>query len=191
MRIENGKQMVEEIDRQDGWTSKRASFYAELVDLNMQSQVGYVPSKLASQMVDDDWAAQKQIMPMRTELTVIAVEANPEAEHGHVAETPATVDWNSVELNDPTDLVIAPMPDIEMAELFGIPVDKEQMGEANANTELCEDVDGELMEEAADDVDDARGDELLHVYDRENPIIEVGKLWPNMDDLGCVSRHMQ
>ena len=45
-----------------------------------------------------------------------------------------------------------------------------------------EDVDRELMEDAADDVDDAHDDELVHVYDKENPIIEVGKLWPNMDE---------
>ena len=55
---------------------------------------------------------------MCTELTVIA-------EEGQVTgtETAATVDWNVVELDEPTDLVIAPMPDIEMAKLFGIPVD--------------------------------------------------------------------
>ena len=42
---------------------------------------------------------------------------------GTETETTATVDWNVVELDEPTDLVIAPMPDIEMAKLFGIPVD--------------------------------------------------------------------
>ena len=44
------------------------------------------------------------------------------------------------------------------------------------------DVDGELMEDAADDVDDAHDDELVHVYDKETPVIQVGKLWPNMDE---------
>ena len=72
VRIENGEEMVDEIDRQDGWASKQTTFHAELVDLKLDSKVGYVPSKLASQMVDDDWASQRQITPMFTgEVTVI------------------------------------------------------------------------------------------------------------------------
>ena len=35
VRMEDGEQIVEEIDRQNGWTSKRANFFAELVDLNI------------------------------------------------------------------------------------------------------------------------------------------------------------
>ena len=47
MRIEDGEEMVDEIDRQDGWTTKQTMFHAELVDLKTDSKVGYVPSKLA------------------------------------------------------------------------------------------------------------------------------------------------
>ena len=36
--------MVDEIDQQDGWTSKEVTFRAELVDLKSDSKVGYVPS---------------------------------------------------------------------------------------------------------------------------------------------------
>jgi hypothetical protein len=50
MRIESGEEMVDEIDRQVGWTTKEATFRAELVDLKSDSKVGYVASKLASQM---------------------------------------------------------------------------------------------------------------------------------------------
>ena len=57
--IENDEDMVDEIDRQDGWASKQTTFHAELIDLKLHSRVGYVPSKLASQMVDDDWASQR------------------------------------------------------------------------------------------------------------------------------------
>jgi hypothetical protein len=76
VRIEDGEQIVEEIDRQNGWTSKRANFFAELVDLNIFSKVGYVPSHLAAQMVDDDWASQRPLIPMFTELTVIDDEGH-------------------------------------------------------------------------------------------------------------------
>ncbi|KAE8786581.1 hypothetical protein D1007_39563 [Hordeum vulgare] len=38
------------------------------------------------------------------------------------------------------------------------------------------------MKDAADDVDDAHEEQLVHVYDKENPVIRVGKLWPNMDE---------
>ena len=171
VRIEDGEQLVEEIDRQDGWSSKQAMFFAELVDLNDDSKVGYVPSQLAMQMTDDQWAAQRRIVPICTELSVIAPAVR--------------VDWNVVELSEPTDLVIAPMADTEMAKLFGIPVDErdEERGEPIlADSVLPEDIDGQLMEDAADDVDDAHDDELVHVYDKENPIIQVGKMWPSMDE---------
>ena len=59
VRIENDEEMVDEIDRQDDWASKQTTFHAELVHLKSDSMVGYVPSKLASQMVDDDWAPQR------------------------------------------------------------------------------------------------------------------------------------
>ena len=86
-------------------------------------------------------------------------------------------------------MVIAPIAGTEMAKLFGIPVDdrdEEETDEANTSDnddrELSEDVDEQLMKDAADDVDDAHDEELVHVYDKENPVIRVGKLWPNMDE---------
>ncbi|KAE8768453.1 SCAR-like protein 1 [Hordeum vulgare] len=54
VRIEDGEDIVVEIDRQEGWASLRAEFFAELVDLNIDSKVGYVPSHLAMQKADDD-----------------------------------------------------------------------------------------------------------------------------------------
>ena len=97
-------------------------------------------SKLASQMVEDDWAAQRHSMPLLTELAVLTVEADGNAE-GEAADANAqgaaqnnvTVDWNSVEISARSDLVIAPMSDIEMAKLFGIHIDdgdKEESDEA-------------------------------------------------------------
>ncbi|KAE8797175.1 hypothetical protein D1007_27733 [Hordeum vulgare] len=130
-------------------------------------------------MADDDWATERPLILMCTELTVIA-------EEGDVAgtETGVTVDWNAVELDEPTDLVIAPMSDTKIAKLFGIPFDdRDKQGERDESslpTNDDEDVDAHLMEEAADDVDDAHDDELVHVYDKENPVIEVGKLCPSM-----------
>ena len=85
-------------------------------------------------------------------------------------------------------MVIAPIDDTDMAKLFGIPVDDrddEESDEATSDIsdrELCEDVDEQLMEDAAEYVDDAHLDELVHVYYKENPVIQVGKLWPNMDE---------
>ena len=104
VRIEDGEQLVEEIERQEGWTSKVALFYAELVDLNVDSKVGYVPSKLAMQQADDDWGSERCIVPISTELTVIAPAVS--------------VDWNALDIAEPTDLVIAPMDDTEMAKFF-------------------------------------------------------------------------
>ncbi|KAE8793891.1 hypothetical protein D1007_31481 [Hordeum vulgare] len=133
VRIEDGEDIVDEIDRQEGWASLRAELFAELVDLNIDSKV----------------------------------------EEGNVV----VVDWNAVELEEPTDLVIAPIADTEMTKLFGIPVDdRDEKGRDEANTsdnddrELSEDVDEQLMEY------DAHDEELVHVYDKENPVIRVGKL---------------
>jgi hypothetical protein len=85
VRIEDGEDMVDEIDRQEGWTSKKATFWAELIDLNQDSRVGYVPSKMASQMADAEWAAEKRLLlPMLPELTVICEDtrAAADAEQG-------------------------------------------------------------------------------------------------------------
>jgi hypothetical protein len=38
---------------------QRGYFYVEIVDLNSHLKVGYVPSKLASQMENDDWTLRK------------------------------------------------------------------------------------------------------------------------------------
>jgi hypothetical protein len=83
------------------------------------------------------------------------------------------------------------MADTEMAKRFGIPVDdrdkekEKEMDEAAADdgkSHIYEDVDGELMDAAAYDVDDAHDDELVTIYDKENPVIAVGKLFPNMGE---------
>ena len=75
-------------------------------------------------MVDDDWAAERLIMPIVTELAVLTGEGNADAQEAvNSAEEVVSIDWNKVEISDRTDLVIAPMSDIQMAILFGIPVD--------------------------------------------------------------------
>ena len=112
VRMEDGEALVDEIDRQDDWISKRATFLAELVDLKSDSRVGYVPSKLALQMQDDDWAASRQIMPIVTEVAVLPDDAQGDCDG---AADVVVVDWNTVELQDLTDLVITPMDDIDMA----------------------------------------------------------------------------
>jgi hypothetical protein len=182
VRIKSGEEMVDEIDRQDDSTTKEATFRAELVDLKLDSKVGYVASRLASQMLDDAWASRSQVVPIRTEVTVLAEGTDAEADG-------ICVDWNLVELHEGTDLVIALMADTEMAKMFGIPLDdrdkEKEMDEAATNdgkSHMYEDVDGELMDAATYDVDDAHDDELVTVYDKENPVIAVGKLFPNMGE---------
>jgi hypothetical protein len=183
VRIESGEEMVGEIDQQDGWITKEATFCGELVDLKSDSKVGYVASKLASQM-SDDASAHSQVMPIRTEVTVLAEGEDAEADG-------ICVYWNSVELHEGTDLVIAPMADTKMAKMFGILVDdrdeekEKEMDEAAADdgkSHIYEDVDGALMDATAYDVDDAHDDELVTFCDKENPVIVVGKLFPNMGE---------
>ena len=194
VRIETGEEMVEEIDRRDGWTSRSVLFLAQLIDLNPASRVGYVASKLACQIVEDDWATQMQIMPLVTELAVLSGEAGAEEAVNHVEEV-VSIDWNTVEISDRTDLVIAPMSDIQMATMFGIPVDEkdkekekdEAADDGNrqsrtANADADADIDSELMHDAAVEVGDGHDDELICVYDKENPVIEVGRLFPSMDE---------
>jgi hypothetical protein len=50
VKIENIEKIVDEIDWQEGWTSKEATFHAELIDLKSDFKISYVPSKLASQI---------------------------------------------------------------------------------------------------------------------------------------------
>ena len=54
VRIEDGESMVAVIDQQEGWASKKVTFYAELIDLQSDSRVGYVPSKMAAQMEENE-----------------------------------------------------------------------------------------------------------------------------------------
>jgi hypothetical protein len=84
-------------------------------------------------------------------------------------------------------LIIAPIADTEMANFFEILVDdkdkeKDKEKERDAATVAAgsEDVDLELMKEAADDIDDENNGEMVHVYDKDNPVIEVGKFFPTM-----------
>jgi hypothetical protein len=147
--------------------------------MKSNSVVGYVPSKLAMQIADDDWAASRQIMPIITEVIVSADDAQESFDD---AANVAVVDWNLVELQERTDLIIAPIADIEMAKKFGIPVDdkdKEKDKERDEATVAVgsEDVHPELMKEAADD---ENNDEMVNVYDRDNLVIEVGKFFPTM-----------
>jgi hypothetical protein len=197
VRIEDGESMVAEIDRQEGWESNQVSFHAELIDLQTNSRVGYVPSKMAAQMQDDEWASQRrgQMLALFTEPTILAedIGADADAEEGNHGAQKIVVDWNVVELNEKTDLVIAPISDIEMAKMFGIPVDDRDEGRAteddsslpadgNTNAGRGNEDEEDLMRQAADDVDDANDNELVCLYDKENPVVEVGKLWPNMNE---------
>ena len=54
VRVETGEHIVDEIDERNGWTSKTVLFLAELIDLKPDSRVGYVASKLAAQMVEEE-----------------------------------------------------------------------------------------------------------------------------------------
>ncbi|KAE8781928.1 hypothetical protein D1007_44666 [Hordeum vulgare] len=147
---------------------------------------------LGSRPRDDDWASERHIMPMFTgEVTVI--QGDQDAKEGYDgAARVVCVDWDSIRLEDTTDLVIAPMADTEMGKNFGIRVDplddqdEEERGESslpnNANIDVCQYVDGQLMKDVADDVDDAHNDELVSVHDKENHVIEVGKLFPSMKE---------
>src|SRR4051812_12353058 len=123
-------------------------------------------------MLDDDWDSQRQMVPIRTEVTVLSDRNDVDAGQGVGAGASMYVDWNSVELDETNDLVIAPMANTEMAKIFGIPVDYD-----GGNRTFYEDVDREVMENAADDVNDAHYDELVTVYDKENLVIAVGKLF--------------
>ncbi|KAE8806310.1 hypothetical protein D1007_17556 [Hordeum vulgare] len=171
VRIEDGESMVAEIDQQEGWACKQVTFYAELIDLQTNSRVGYVPSKIAAQLEDDVWVSQKNSMlALLTEPTVLDDDTGIDAdgEEGTHGARKIVVDLNVVEFNEKTDLVIAPISDIDMAEMFGIQVDDKDK----------EKDDNSLP--ADDDVDDTNDNDLVCLSDKENPVIEVGKLWPSM-----------
>jgi hypothetical protein len=122
-------------------------------------------------MVDDDWAAQRQVMPIVTELAMLIGEANADAEEVvNCVEKVVSIDWNTVEITNRTDLVISPMSDIQMVNLFCIHVDdknkeKERDKAANDGNRRSRhdadddaDIDSELMQNAAVDVGDGHDD---------------------------------
>ncbi|KAE8774196.1 hypothetical protein D1007_53468 [Hordeum vulgare] len=182
VRIEDGESMVAEIDQQEGWAGKEVTFYAELIDLQTDSRVGYVPSKMATQLEDDEWVSQNNILALLTEPTVVAEDTGIDAdgEEGTHGARKIVVDWNVVELNEKTDLVITPISDIDMAEMFGIQVDDKDKekddsslsADGNTGPRNANEDEEELMRKAADDVDDTDDKELVCLYDKENPVIE-------------------
>src|SRR4051812_21346186 len=87
-----------------------------------------------------------------------------------------------------------------MAKLFGIPIDdrdKEKKRDEASNDgdnhlrDEEADIDLELLENAIVHVDDAHDDEQVTVYDKEDPVIEVGRMFPSMDGFRMCSGHMQ
>ncbi|KAE8811736.1 hypothetical protein D1007_11536 [Hordeum vulgare] len=171
VRIEDGESMVAEIDQQEG--------------------VGYVPSRMAAQLEDDVWVSQKNgMLALLTEPTVVDEDTGIDAdgEEGTHGARKIVVDWNVVEMNEKTDLVIAPISDIDMAKMFGIQVDDKDKekddsslhADGNTGPRDANEDEEELMRMVADDVDDTNDNELVCLYDKENPVIEVGKLCPSM-----------
>ncbi|KAE8790988.1 hypothetical protein D1007_34636 [Hordeum vulgare] len=158
VRIEDGESMVAEIDQQEGWTCKQVTFYAEIIDLQTNSRV------------DED------------------TRIDADGEEGTHGARNIVVDWNVVELNEKTDLVIAPISDIDMAKMFGIQVDDKDKekddsslpADGNTGPRNANEDEEKLMRMVADDVDDTNDNELVCLYDKENLVIEVGKLWPSM-----------
>ncbi|KAE8781567.1 hypothetical protein D1007_45088 [Hordeum vulgare] len=141
VRIEDSEEMVDEIDQQDGWTTKQTMFHAELVDLKSDSKVGYVPSKVASLMANDDWASERQIMPMCTREVTVLPEVVDAEEGSDANEDKQEKDGES-----------------------SIPTD------TDTTRDRTVDVDGHLMEDDADDVDDAHDDELYGVVQNEQDL---------------------
>jgi hypothetical protein len=151
-----------------------------------------ITSKLASQITDDKWASQRHIMLILTKVILLVDGVNEIAQDGcDGAPKVVFIDWNSIEVEEHTDLIIAPMTDIEMTKMFGIPIDdrdkEKKSDETNMSTNaernsFPEDVDAELIQEAADDVDDTHDDELVNLHDKENTIIDVGRIRLNMDE---------
>ena len=82
-----------------------------------------------------------------------------------------------------------------MADLFGILVDEKdkekKKRDASNRASGSRVVDLELMKEAADDVDDENDAEMVNVYDKENPLIEVGIFFQLWLSLGCVTGLLQ
>ncbi|KAE8793488.1 hypothetical protein D1007_31902 [Hordeum vulgare] len=190
VRIEDGESMVVKIDQQEGWACKQVTFYTEIIDLQTNSRVGYVPSKMAAQLEDDVWVSQKNMLALLTEPTVVDEDTwiDADGKEGTHGARKIIVDWNVVELNEKIDLVIAPISDIDMAEMFGIQVDDKDKekddsslrADGNTSPRNANEDEEELIRMAADDVYDTNDNELVCLYDKENPVIEVGKLWPSM-----------
>jgi hypothetical protein len=101
-----------------------------------------------------------QVIPLVTELALLSGQAGAEEAVNHVEEV-VSIDWNTTDISDRTNLVIAPMSDIQMATMFGIPIDekdkekeKDQAADdgnihsrtANADTDA--DIDSKLMHDA-------------------------------------------
>ncbi|KAE8785820.1 hypothetical protein D1007_40416 [Hordeum vulgare] len=146
---------------------------------------------MAALLEDDVWVSQKNSMlALLTEPTALDDDTwiDADGEEGTHGARKIVVDWNVVELNEKTDFFITPISDIDMPEMFGIQVDDKDKekddnslpADGNIGPRNANEYEEELMRMAAHDVDDTNDNELVCLYDEENPCIEVGKLWPSM-----------
>ncbi|KAE8769812.1 hypothetical protein D1007_58535 [Hordeum vulgare] len=145
---------------------------------------------MAAQLEDDVWVSQKNMSALLTKPIVVDEDTgiDVDGEEGTHGARKIVVDWNVVELNEKTDLVIVLISDIDMVDMFGIQVDEKDKekddsslsADGNTGPRNANEDEKELMRMAADDVDDTNDNELVCLYDKENPVSEVGKLWPSM-----------
>ena len=157
---------------------------------NANEEALEVVQSMASQtsaFVDNDinFATCDVVQPNMPSISDIA-ESNEQCGSSVVLDIEPPIDWSLVEIAPPNeDEVDVPVTEENMCDFLGIEEDETHEAPSSPPSEdayLTDEEDQQLLTEAAIPVDDKIAQEEEIAYDKENPRMYVGALFPSMEE---------
>ncbi|VAI42917.1 unnamed protein product [Triticum turgidum subsp. durum] len=157
---------------------------------NANEEALEVVQSMASQtsaFVDNDinFATCDVVQPNMPSISDIA-ESNEQCGSSVVLDIEPPIDWSLIEIAPPNeDEVDVPVTEENMCDFLGIEEDETHEAPSSPPSEdayLTDEEDQQLLTEAAIPVDDKIAQEEEIAYDKENPRMYVGALFPSMEE---------
>uniref|UniRef100_A0A453ET83 Transposase MuDR plant domain-containing protein n=1 Tax=Aegilops tauschii subsp. strangulata TaxID=200361 RepID=A0A453ET83_AEGTS len=157
---------------------------------NANEEALEVVQSMASQtsaFVDNDinFTACDVVQPNMPSISDIA-ESNEQCGSSVVLDIEPPIDWSLIEIAPPNeDEVDVPVTEENMCDFLGIEEDETHEAPSSPPSEdayLTDEEDQQLLTEAAIPVDDKIAQEEEIAYDKENPHMYVGALFPSMEE---------
>lgn len=157
---------------------------------NASEEALEVVQSMASQtsaIVDNDmnFSTCDVVQPNVPSISEVA-ESNEQCGSSVVVDTESPIDWSLIEIAPPNeDEVDVPITEENMCDFLGIEEDETHEAPPSPPSEdvyITDEEDQQLLTEAAIPVDDRIAQEEEIAYDKENPQMYVGALFPSMEE---------